>query len=255
MLILLALSLSSCGNTKPPCLPHPPVTAASPNACPEPTSQSLNRALVLALHNWLDIDNCPVGRYSVDQVVIRAGQPVQRLPLLMEGKINAVVHAGGGERPDVVPIWFGPGEIVMLSYIFSEQISNVDMVATEPTEVRWIHIREIEALMESKPGLAVMLVKFLSKRLREVQGRERGWVERGVPVRVASALLRMASDVPAESGELVLNATHEHIAHRAGVSRPKASMALKNLEREGHVRLGRGQVSVLNIAGLKAMLG
>lgn len=254
MVVLPAPSLSSCGNTRPPCLPQPTVLPLPFLAPPESTSQSLNRALVRALHEHIDVSTCPLGHYAANQVIIRAGHPVRRLPVLIRGAVNAVVHASGGERPDVVPVWFGPGEIVMLSYIFSEQDSNVDMVAVEPTEVRWIDIRRIEALMEHQSGLAVMLVRFLSRRLREVQDRERAWVERGVPVRVASALVRMASDVSTANGELLLNATHEHIAHRAGVSRPKASLAMKVLEREGHIRLGRGVVRVLNLAALKGLL-
>jgi CRP-like cAMP-binding protein len=72
-----------------------------------------------------------------------------------------------------------------------------------------------------------------------------------VQLRVASALVRMATDLTPSDGQLLLRVTHEQIANRAGVSRPKASLAIKKLERAGHIRLGRGEVLVLNLAALE----
>ncbi len=225
-----------------------------PDVHSEPTSQALNRALVQVLCDRMDVEAWPLSRYEANQVVIRSGQVVKRLPVLISGRIDAVVQSGAGERADVVPIWFEQGEIVMLSYLFSERPSSVEMVATETSEVRWIDTSDIEALLEHDPAVAVLLVKFLSHRLREVQRRERAWVERGVPLRVAAALVRMTHDQPSAQGRWDLAATHEHIAHCAGVSRPKASVALKKLEREGHIRLGRGKVCVLHLDALTNML-
>lgn len=254
MVQLTHLSLSSRRNNASLGLPPPLVLPNHRDLRPEPTSQALNRALVRTLCERLDIEACPLSRYEASQFVMRSGQTVKRLPLLIRGRIDAVVQSGAGERADVVPVWFERGEIVMLSYLFSEQISHVDMVAAEASEVRWIDTGYIEAQLERDPAFAVLLVKFLSQRLREVQRRERAWVERGVPLRVAAALVRMTHDQPSTQGQWELTATHEHIAHCAGVSRPKASVALKRLEREGHIRLGRGKVCVLHLDALTDML-
>jgi CRP-like cAMP-binding protein len=247
-------SLSSRRNNDPSGLPQTLVLPNRRDPRPEPTSQALNRALVQALCERMDFDAIPLIRYEANQVVIRSGQIVKRLPILISGRIDAVVQSGAGERADVVPIWFERGEIVMLSYLFSEQPGHVDMVAAEVSDVRWIDTSDIEELIAHDPAFAVLLVRFLSQRLREVQRRERAWVERGVPLRVAAALVRMTHDLSTVGGEWILNATHEHIAHCAGVSRPKASVALKKLEREGHIRLGRGRVYVQRLDALKSVL-
>ncbi|WP_310564681.1 Crp/Fnr family transcriptional regulator [Hydrogenophaga sp.] len=219
------------------------------------TSQAINRTLTQVLQERLSLDERPLRRYGPGQVVIAAGHRVSRLPLIVQGTIDAVMHGSYGKGLQTVPIQFGRGEIVMLSYLFGEQPSTVDMVAIEPTEVRWIGTDELERLVQSEPLLAVLLIRFLSRRLREVQGRERAWMQRSVPLRVAAALVRMASDRDPVQGEWVLKVTHDQIARRAGVSRPKASLAMKQLEREGHISLGRGTVHILDLSALQGKAG
>jgi CRP-like cAMP-binding protein len=48
----------------------------------------------------------------------------------------------------------------------------------------------------------------------------------------------------------VVVATHEQLAAGCGISRPKASIALKALEDNGILKLGRGWIEVLNLPGL-----
>lgn len=216
------------------------------------TSQSINRALSQALQQRLAIAQLPPMLYLPGQVAIPAGQPVSRLPLIVQGRIDAVLHSAQANGLQTVPIQFGAGEIVMLSYLFSQQQSTVDMVAGEPTTLRWIAIEDIETQVQAASDLAILLIRFLSQRLREVQGRERAWLERSVPLRVAAALVRMTSDLEPARGVWSLAVTHDQIAHRAGVSRPKASLAVKQLEREGLVRLGRGVVEILDLGALRA---
>jgi CRP-like cAMP-binding protein len=227
----------------------PPATDENPSM--GTTSQAINRALTRAMQERLSLNEGPLWHCGPGQIVIAAGQRVTRLPVIVQGTIDAVMHGAQGRGLQTVPIQFGPGETVMLSYLFSEQPSTVDMVATAPTVLRWIGSDDIESLILSQPDLAVLLIRFLSRRLREVQGRERSWLERSVPMRVASALVRIASDRTPVDGKWTLAVTHDQIAHRAGVSRPKASTAMKQMEREGHIRLGRGVVYILDLESLQ----
>jgi CRP/FNR family transcriptional regulator len=232
---------------------NPPAIDENPST--ETTSQAINRALTLAVQERLSLNEGHLWHFGSGQIVIAAGQRVTRLPVIVQGTIDAVMHGAQGRGLQTVPIQFGPGETVMLSYLFSEQPSTVDMVATAPTVLRWIGSDDIESLILSQPDLAVLLIRFLSRRLREVQGRERSWLERSVPMRVASALVRIASDLTPVEGTWTLAVTHDQIAHRAGVSRPKASTAMKQLEREGHIRLGRGAVHIVDLKALQDKAG
>jgi CRP/FNR family transcriptional regulator len=75
-----------------------------------------------------------------------------------------------------------------------------------------------------------------------------------VHARVCATLVRMAAEGPADGadGRPRLATTHEQLAVRCGVSRPKVSTALKRLERSGRLRLGRGAIEILDLPALQA---
>jgi CRP-like cAMP-binding protein len=82
-----------------------------------------------------------------------------------------------------------------------------------------------------------------------VQSREHTWLESGVHERVCASLARIIDGLtPPASGDLVITATHESLAARCGVSRPRLSRELKQLEESGRLRLRRGTIEVLDRA-------
>jgi len=126
----------------------------------------------------------------------------------------------------------GPGELGFLSQLFCEQPSAVAVVAGEASAVRWIPRADVKRVLLADARHLVLLVRFLGQRLREVQTRERAWAERGVHERVCAALARMVAEQPVGSdGVMRIAATHEQLAARCSVSRPKASLAL--IRRDG----------------------
>jgi hypothetical protein len=82
-------------------------------------------------------------------------------------------------------------------------------------------------------------------------GQALGWLQVLSLTLLAAGLARMAADLPSRSdGRAVVVATHEQVAASCGISRPKASIALKALEDDGVLKLGRGWIEVLNLRGL-----
>jgi CRP-like cAMP-binding protein len=159
--------------------------------------------------------------------------------------LQAVVHLGGeGQR--VVPVSFASGEIAMCSHLYSQEPLAAGIVAGTTAVVRWLPRTAIEAAVPLHPELALPLVQFLAQRLSEVQARERVWLHRGVRGRLWAVLLReIDGQPPAADGTWPVVVTHEALAERAGVSRPKLSAALKAMEREGLLRLGRRVIAVV----------
>lgn len=221
---------------------------------PAGPSQELSRALARGLEAPLAIALRPLIRFGPGQILIPAASPVIRLPLVVSGCVQAVMQRPRQQGTEVVAIEFRSGEIVMLSYLFSAQPSTVNMVAVEPTTVRWLDARALEQAIFADPALVLLLVRFLGQRLREVQDRERTWVERSVLSRVSATLLRMAEAARVDTGPCLLPSTHEDIARRAGVSRPKATLALKKLRQAGAVVPMRGRIEVLDLSVLRRLV-
>jgi CRP-like cAMP-binding protein len=222
---------------------HKSVTRETPN---DDDSRALNRQMVAALAHALDFSVYPLKNLAAGHQLAHTGAPVVHLPLLVSGAIDAVVHIGD-QGNQVIPISFEAGELAMVSTLFSGKSQPVDLVASQDVVLRWIPVADIELCLQQDHARLVLLVRFLAQRLREVQLRERGWLERGVTERVCITIGRAMLDAPRRlDGRYLLGTTHEHLAARCGVSRSRLSTELKRLEQAGHVALRRGAIEILS---------
>ena len=202
---------------------------------------------LLDLSPWVPVD-VPAGR-----PIIQVGQTLARLPLLVGGKLHAVIHQSADDGSAVVPVTWVAGELAMLSCLFTRDPVTIDVVVVEHAQLRWLPLQDIEASLQRHNHLLVLLVRFLSQRLREVQAREKAWLARGVHERVCASLARITRGMaPAANGHVVINATHESLAARFGVSRPRLSKELKRLEAAGMVKLGRGTLEITDTGWFEA---
>ncbi len=214
-------------------------------------SRRLGRAFATALAQPMELKSKPLHRFDAGVSLYKAGDRVTQLPYVMSGRLDAVVHVPGAQGGQIVPISFRAGEMAFLSYLFNQLPSGSDLLVGEPSTIQWLPLRDIEACLLNDQNLLLVLVRFLGQRLREVQARERSWAAKGVQPRLCAGLARMTADLPSRAdGRTVVVATHEQLAAACGISRPKASIALKALEGNGILKLGRGWIEVLNLRGL-----
>lgn len=220
---------------------------------PSQTVRSLDLAVELAtaLLRQVGAERHPVVHLHKGQSIRRAGERFDALPYILRGRLDAVLQLDDAGT-QVIPVTFGPGEIALLSALFSREPLHGEFLAAEELDIRWLPIRDLESSLRLDPALLLLLVQFLSHRLREVRARERGWLGRGVRERVCAGLARVAlEETSASDGPLrTIRITHERLALRCGVSRPKLSLTLKQLESEGVLLLGRGRIHLKDFAAL-----
>ncbi len=231
-------------------LKHP----SSSGAVDWQNSQSLARQLVQAIALPVDLKSRPLHHFESGRTLVKTGDVVARLPFVMSGRLNAVVHISGTQSGQIVPIAFGSGEIALLSYLFNRLPSGSDLVASQASAIQWIPIDEVESALLKDPQLMAVLVRFLGLRLREGQARERAASSRSVLTRLSASMSRILAVLPARpDARLLIHATHEQLASSCGVSRPKTSLALKKMERDGIILLGRKWVEVLDATALRTL--
>jgi len=216
------------------------------------TSRALNRQLVERLRPALPTSRYPLRTAAAGQWLARAGERLTHLPVIESGRVELWVHVGDQGR-QVIPVTFEAGELALSSALFGAPPIDMDLVAAEILTVRWVPIGDIEQCLLQSRDLLVLVVRMLAQRLREVQSRELGWLQRGVHDRVCAVLQRIARDtVPRSDGRLLVEVTHEHLAARCGLSRPKLSHELKRMERTGMLKLHRGAIEFVDAARLAA---
>lgn len=210
-------------------------------------SHLLSKRLGQALGECLMDQSLPVMNVPAGKTLLPAGQPITRLPLLISGRLDCVLPLQQSDTRSLIPISFEAGEIAMLSQLFCNTPVWVDVVAAQDCLVHWLPVAELERRIESNPELLMVLTRFLAHRLRDVQIRERSWVERSVHQRVLMQLARLAQKItPNAQGVRTVHTTHEELAARCGVSRPKLTTELKRLEEQGLIRRGRGMLEILS---------
>lgn len=211
----------------------------------ERESRRLNRLFAAELLSCIGATAAAARATPGGRVIMRAGTWPKALPFVETGRLQTVIHTGvEGHR--VVPVTFEEREIAMCSLLFASSPLHADIVTTQPSKLRWLSRDAVESAVAAHPQLCLQLVHFLAQRLREVQTRERVWLSRGLSARVWAALMREVAGVEAgPEGAWVVPLTHEALAERAGVSRPRLSLTLKAMEREGRVRIGRGRIEIL----------
>lgn len=215
-------------------------------------SQALSRLLAQQLAVVLELSRRAMHELPEETVLCKSGDRITQLPYVMSGRLDVVVHVPNSLDAQIVPVSFQAGEFAFLSYLFNHLPSGSDLVVREAAVIRWIEVAEIERVLLSDPSSLVLLVRFLGNRLREVQARERALSTRGVKARIGAGLLRCAADVtPREDNRILISLTHEQLASRCGVSRPKASIALKKMEHQRMIQLGRKWIEVLDADALR----
>jgi CRP-like cAMP-binding protein len=211
------------------------------------SSRLSSRELVHELSQHLDFSQWASVTLPGGRTVIRAGDVLERLPLLESGVLDAVIHRTSADGNPVIPVIWGAGELVLLSYLFRRDPVTVDVVVSQEARLRWIPVQVIEDTLTRHHELLIQLVRFLSRRLGQVQSREQTWLESGVHERVCASLARIIGGLvlPA-AGPCVIATTHESLAARCGVSRPRLSRELKQLEDAGQLRLRRGTIEIVD---------
>ncbi len=214
-------------------------------------SQTCGRALVRMLARRLRFSERAIHSFSAGTILQKSGERLDRLAYVMSGQLDVVIHVPGSLDGQMTPTSFQSGDLCMLSYLFNHLPSGGDLVVRDDAKIRWVTVKEIEDELLSHHELLVLLVRFLGNRLREVQARERALSTRSVKARMGSGLIRALADMPPRSdGRLIVVLTHEQLAFRCGVSRPKASIALKEMERLGIVQLGYKRIEVLDVKAM-----
>ncbi|MGE4339328.1 MAG: Crp/Fnr family transcriptional regulator [Pigmentiphaga sp.] len=219
-----------------------------PAISPTPTSRELNQQFAAALREVMSVAAFELRHHFAGQRVLSADLVPTALPLVESGALQAVTWLPEGE-PQALPVSYEPGELALSSQLFAATPANIDIVCATDSVLRWLPQPAIEAALREHPTILAMLAHFLAQRIREVQVRERIWLERGASERIWANLLQTATQSGVACGWGVrLTLTHDQLASRCGVSRPKLSRELKRLEAAGLVRLGRGWLDVRDVA-------
>lgn len=193
----------------------------------------------------------PVG-FAAGRVLFRAGQACEGLLLVLEGSVRVALRGEAGH--EILLYRVGPGETCVLTTacLLGGQAYPAEGVVEEPVRGLLLPAAQLEALLGASPAFRRFALAQIGERLADLLALVSEVAFRRTDARLAAWLGERA----AHQGP-TLKVTHEGIARELGTAREVVSRLLKELERQGLVRVGRGTVEVepAGLARLRRLAG
>lgn len=189
--------------------------------------------------------------FARGEVVFHADDPADTLHLIERGRFAARVQTPVGDIAILTVL--GPGELFgEVALLGPEQRRSATIESLEAGETRSILRDDFERLRREHPGVSEVLIAIL---IGEVKRLSRHLLEAlYVPAdkRVLRRLLELAGVYgTADSESIAIPLRQEDLAGLAGTSRATVNRVLREEEARGSVVLGRGRITVLDIATLE----
>jgi CRP-like cAMP-binding protein len=137
--------------------------------------------------------------------------------------------------------------------LIDDQPRSAHVIAMEDADVLVLRREDFQRKLTELPGIALALLRTLSRRLREADEKIGGLVLLDVGGRVAQLLLKLADEN--DGVNITRKITHHTIAQMVGSSRETVSRTIRELTEKGLIEISRRAITIKDRRGLEAMCG
>jgi CRP/FNR family cyclic AMP-dependent transcriptional regulator len=194
--------------------------------------------------------------FAPRQRVFEEGAACAGLWIVGEGRIKVFRMSPEG-REQVLHVE-GPGATLGEVPLFDRGGYVASATAQTAARLLWLPRRELDALCQRHPDVAVAIIATLAQRVRAFGGLAGDLTLRSVRVRLGRLVLDEAGRtgrLTRDGVEVTLPGTRDEIAARVGTVREPLSRALAALAREGLVTVRGRRLLVRDVKGLEDAAG
>jgi CRP-like cAMP-binding protein len=158
--------------------------------------------------------------------------------MILEGRIKVTILGDDGR--EVILSMLSPGDFFGEMALLDNEPRSATAIAVEDTELLSLHRTDFQAVIADNRDIMSALIRILSARLRRANHQISTLALLDVYGRVARVLIDMAREEGRRlrDGRIAFRrATHQEIANRIGTTRETVTRMLKDLERQGHIRV------------------
>lgn len=195
------------------------------------------------------IDACRRRHFARGETVFHVGDPADALHLLDRGRVAVRVLTPQGDQ--VILTVLGPGKVFgELALVDPKARRTATITALEDCETIVLHQATFESLRTAYPQIDRFLVASLAAQVAWLSDHLLEMLFVPSQLRVIGRLLVLAE----EFGDAPITMTQEELGLMSGTTRPTVNEVLRDLDRQGAVRLGRGRIEVLDAPRLRRRL-
>ena len=191
-------------------------------------------------------------RYTTGAALFIERDPADAVLIVRSGrvKLSCVTDAG---REAVLGIR-EPGDLIGEMSAIDDAPHMATARALEPVKVLAVSSDAFVAFLEHTPGVALVLVRMLNRRLRDADRKRTEFVAQDTVGRVCSRLVELADRFGEDDGAGVhidLTITQEELAGWTGSSREAVIRALRTLRELGWIATRRRGITLLDVEMLR----
>ena len=189
--------------------------------------------------------------YPRNSVILFEDDPGDALYVVAKGQVKVVLIGEDGR--EVILSVLGEGEFFGEMALIDDEPRSAHVIAMEDSALIVLRREDFQGILMHAPGIALALLKELSRRLRRVDEKVGSLVLLDVHGRVAQLLLELADETDGQ--RITRRLTHHTIAQMIGSSRETVSRTMREFVDKGLIDVSRKDILIRDRATLEQAAG
>jgi len=189
--------------------------------------------------------------YPKNSVILFEDDPGDALYVVAKGQVKVVLIGEDGR--EVILSVLGEGEFFGEMALIDDEPRSAHVIAMEDSALIVLRREDFQSIVIHAPGIALALLKELSRRLRRVDEKVGSLVLLDVHGRVAQLLLELADETDGQ--RITRRLTHHTIAQMIGSSRETVSRTMREFVDKGLIDVSRKDILIRDRATLEQAAG
>lgn len=181
--------------------------------------------------------------FHAGEVIMRTGQFIKSTVLILKGRIK--IYRENEDGGEFLMYYLGPGEACAISMICAMQSRESEIMAKaiEETEVLMIPIQLMDEMMNKYKSWYQFVIQTYRSRFDELLSVVDNVAFKNMDERLEFYLKRYID----ETGNKIIDISHQDIANDLNSSREVISRLLKKMEQMGKVKLNRNSIELVSL--------
>lgn len=189
------------------------------------------------------LNGSQVVHYPAGSKLIRYDKPVERLMIVLGGVIKVYETASNGREITLYRIHGGQICALSLTRMLHGSAQCAQAIAEEDVRLLSVPRELFDQLITESQGFRDYLMQAMAHRLTDLMKLTAEISFHNLDLRLAHLIRRLSCD----ETTIKLQLTHQEIANELGTTREVISRLLKDFEKSGCIKLGRGNIQILAI--------
>jgi len=196
--------------------------------------------------------SAPMFTCEPGRIFYHADDPAEVLFILKKGEVILSRVNEDGKR--LITATLEAGTIFGEMPLLGQRLQHSEAEALTECLICSMSRRDVVALINKYPVIAVRIAEVLSSRLEEAEARLQEMAFQGLRERLATLLLRLADETDWRGNLVIQGLTHQHLAEILGSYRETVTATLNEFKADGLVETGRKKIVIIDVDGLRELV-